>query len=102
MPEAHEIQSPYPGLRPFEPHEAAIFFGRERHVGRLLEIFLRERFLAVIGPSGSGPYDPESIMSYAHPSSWFTDGREVKGGKTLSESDKRFIAELYPRDRPPK
>ncbi|HVQ74009.1 MAG TPA: hypothetical protein VMT79_00565 [Candidatus Binatia bacterium] len=54
MPEAHEIQSPYPGLRPFEPHEAAIFFGRERHVGRLLEILLRERFLAVIGPSGSG------------------------------------------------
>ncbi|SDC44244.1 hypothetical protein SAMN05444679_10378 [Variovorax sp. CF079] len=46
--------SPYPGLRPFGEAEAGIFFGRERHVGRLLEILQRERFLAVIGPSGSG------------------------------------------------
>ena len=48
------VTAPYPGLRPFEFHEAEIFFGREQHVDRLLEILQRERFLAVIGPSGSG------------------------------------------------
>jgi hypothetical protein len=54
MPEALEVTAPYPGLRPFEPHEAEIFFGRENHVDRLLEILQRTRFLAVIGPSGCG------------------------------------------------
>ena len=46
--------SPYPGLRPFASHEADIFFGRETHTDRLLEILKRERFLAIVGPSGSG------------------------------------------------
>src|SRR6185436_16532047 len=49
-----EVKAPYPGLRPFEPHEAEIFFGREAHTDRLLEILQRERFLAVLGPSGAG------------------------------------------------
>lgn len=47
-------ERPYPGLRPFEDSEAGIFFGREGHRNRLLEILRRERFLAVVGPSGSG------------------------------------------------
>jgi hypothetical protein len=54
MPEILEVTAPYPGLRPFEQHEAGIFFGRENHVDRLLEILQRTRFLAVIGPYGSG------------------------------------------------
>jgi energy-coupling factor transporter ATP-binding protein EcfA2 len=54
MPEVLEVTAPYPGLRPFEPHEAEIFFGRENHVDRLLEILQKTRFLAVIGPSGCG------------------------------------------------
>jgi WD40 repeat protein/predicted nucleic acid-binding protein len=49
-----DIPCPYPGLRPFEPHEGEIFFGREAHTDRLLEILQRERLLAVIGPSGCG------------------------------------------------
>ena len=48
------VTAPYPGLRPFEPYEGEVFFGREGHTDRLLEILQRERFLAVIGPSGSG------------------------------------------------
>ena len=54
MFEFREVAMPYPGLRPFEPHESAIFFGREGHTDRLLEILQRERFLAVVGPSGCG------------------------------------------------
>ena len=37
-----------------EFREAGIFSGREQHTDRLLEILQLERFLAVIGPSGSG------------------------------------------------
>ena len=45
---------PYPGLRPFEPHEADIFFGRKQHVTDLMKRLKHHRFLAVVGPSGCG------------------------------------------------
>ncbi|MEY2633099.1 MAG: hypothetical protein RIR00_1753 [Pseudomonadota bacterium] len=50
----HEVTAPYPGLRPFEPFEGEIFFGREGHTDRLLEILQAQGFLSVIGPSGGG------------------------------------------------
>jgi serine/threonine protein kinase/ABC-type glycerol-3-phosphate transport system substrate-binding protein/DNA-binding SARP family transcriptional activator len=50
--------NPYKGLRAFEEGDAADFFGRERLVERLLTRLggsgTRGRFLAVLGPSGSG------------------------------------------------
>jgi hypothetical protein len=54
MLDLRSVTTPYPGLRPFEAWEGEIFFGREAHTDRLLDILRRERFLAVIGPSGSG------------------------------------------------
>jgi hypothetical protein len=54
MSEFRQVTRPYPGLRPFESWEAEIFFGRESHTDRLLEILQQQRFLTVIGPSGSG------------------------------------------------
>jgi hypothetical protein len=46
--------NPFPGLRPFEPEEDHLFFGRERETDELLRRLRRSRFLAVIGASGSG------------------------------------------------
>ena len=54
MVKEHSAERPYPGLRPFEPWEGDIFFGREAHTDRLLEILHDRHFLTVIGPSGSG------------------------------------------------
>ena len=54
MAEFHEVTRPYPGLRPFESWEGEVFFGREEHTNRLLDILQQQRFLVVIGPSGSG------------------------------------------------
>src|ERR1044071_5032922 len=54
MWEYRPTERPYPGLRPFEPWEADIFFGRETHTDRLLDILQREHFVSVTGPSGSG------------------------------------------------
>ena len=51
---------PYPGLAPFGRRDAAVFFGREEEAGRLIELlqptvrFDRGRFVAIVGPSGSG------------------------------------------------
>ena len=47
-------RSPYPGLAPFTPEEADLFFGREDMVERCLELFEKERFVAVVGASGRG------------------------------------------------
>jgi formylglycine-generating enzyme required for sulfatase activity len=46
--------SPFPGLRPFTPHDAAIFFGRTLETAALLDRLRQEHFVAVIGASGSG------------------------------------------------
>ncbi len=46
--------SPYPGLRAFTEDESALFFGRTPEINALLDILSNNRFLAVIGASGSG------------------------------------------------
>jgi WD40 repeat protein/serine/threonine protein kinase len=55
---AREIRNPYKGLRAFLEADAGDFFGREtvtdRLVQRLAEDDEAARFLAVVGPSGSG------------------------------------------------
>ncbi|MEV6880072.1 hypothetical protein [Amycolatopsis sp. NPDC051128] len=52
-PEAGEIP-PYVGLAAFTPADAGRFFGRERLVEKLAGRLSRQRFLAVLGASGSG------------------------------------------------
>src|SRR4051812_34903248 len=53
-------RSPYPGLVPFAPEDAAVFFGRHQETHRLVELLTPTlqhgpgRFVAVVGPSGSG------------------------------------------------
>ena len=53
-----EDRNPYKGLRAFSEADAGDFHGRERLVGRLVELFARNdtagRIAAVVGPSGIG------------------------------------------------
>ena len=46
--------NPFPGLRPFEPEEDHLFFGREQEIDELLRRLRAARLLAIIGSSGSG------------------------------------------------
>jgi tetratricopeptide (TPR) repeat protein len=46
--------NPFPGLRPFEPDEDHLFFGREKEIDDLLRRLRFNRFLAVVGTSGCG------------------------------------------------
>ena len=46
--------NPYKGLRAFEEGDAQDFFGREELVEELIKRVKQTRFLAVVGPSGSG------------------------------------------------
>jgi WD40 repeat protein/energy-coupling factor transporter ATP-binding protein EcfA2 len=53
-------RAPYPGLEPFAAEDAAVFFGRDQEIDRLLELLQPTlqrgagRFVAIVGPSGSG------------------------------------------------
>ncbi len=53
-----DVSNPYKGLRPFQEADASDFFGREsliqQLISRLGDDFAYSRFLAVVGPSGSG------------------------------------------------
>ena len=46
--------NPFVGLRPFESGDTHLFFGRDRQIDELLTRLRSERFVAVLGTSGSG------------------------------------------------
>lgn len=47
-------ENPYKGLRPFDEGDAEDFFGREHLVETIEQRIVTERFVVVVGPSGSG------------------------------------------------
>ncbi|MFI6362196.1 AAA family ATPase [Nocardia sp. NPDC050630] len=53
-------RSPYPGLEPFTPLDAAVFFGRSLQIEEIVDRMnpaagvYAHRFITVVGPSGSG------------------------------------------------
>lgn len=49
----HDI-NPFPGLRPFTSEESHLFFGREGQVDEIVNNLEKNRFIAVVGASGSG------------------------------------------------
>jgi excinuclease UvrABC ATPase subunit len=46
--------NPFPGLRPFSSQESHLFFGREGQVDEIVNNLRKNRFVAVVGASGSG------------------------------------------------
>src|SRR5262249_16814322 len=49
-----KLENPYPGLRHFETEESHLFFGRDQQIAELVSRLERNRFVAVVGVSGSG------------------------------------------------
>ena len=45
---------PYPGMVPFRAKDARFFYGREDEIEQMLQHLRHQRYLWVIGPSGSG------------------------------------------------
>ena len=44
----------YPGVRPFEAGDSALFFGRDRDIADLYEMIRAERLVVLFGKSGYG------------------------------------------------
>lgn len=54
MTKAEDVFNPFPGLRPFVFNDEKYYFGRDGQVKKVIEKVLTQRFVALIGSSGSG------------------------------------------------
>jgi formylglycine-generating enzyme required for sulfatase activity/energy-coupling factor transporter ATP-binding protein EcfA2 len=88
-----ELANPYQGLRAFQEADADRFFGRTALVERLLQQLdadvVEARFLAVVGPSGSGK--SSVVKAGLIPA--------LRQGQ-LPDSEKWFITEMFPGTHP--
>jgi len=79
---------PYPGLRPFEPEEWSIFFGREPMIDEVIDRLARTRLVLIHGASGSGKSSlvragvlPKLARQYQrHGAPWLTCAMRPSGG----------------------
>ncbi len=51
---SNKLKNPFPGLRPFGIDECHLFFGRENQVDEILLKLAQNRFISLLGYSGSG------------------------------------------------
>lgn len=88
-----EPENPYKGLRPFQAGDVLDFFGREAFVARMLERMSEphrfSRFLAIVGPSGSGK--SSLVRAGLIPALW-------RG--QLPGSERWFVVDMIPGTRP--
>ncbi len=82
--------NPFPGLRPFTQEEDYLFFGREEQTLELLQRLGSNRFVAVVGTSGSGK---SSLVRCGLLS-------ELLGGKMLEAGASWEIAVTHPGGNP--
>ena len=82
---ALEARNPYKGLRAFAEDDAEDFFGRETLTEHLVERLAQTRFLAVVGPSGSGK--SSVVRAGLLP--------RLRAG-ALPGSERWYIAEMFP------
>ena len=82
--------NPFPGLRPFTQEEDYLFFGREEQTIELLQRLGGNRFVAVVGTSGSGK---SSLVRCGLLS-------ELLGGKMLQAGAAWEIAVTHPGGNP--
>ena len=88
-----EPENPYKGLRAFQAGDAQEFFGRDKLTKKLLKRLQEDveyrRFLAVVGPSGSGK--SSVVKAGLIPALWRGE---------LSGSDSWYIVDLLPGKHP--
>lgn len=89
--ESFQPANPYKGLRAFKPADHDDFFGQEKLIAKLISRLDEKdaRFLAVVGPSGSGK--SSVVKAGLIPALWRGD---------LAGSEHWFVADMLPGSRP--
>jgi WD40 repeat protein/serine/threonine protein kinase len=94
-PVVKELYNPYKGLRSFQEADAEDFYGREGLVEQLISSVADSRFLAVVGPSGSGK--SSAVKAGLIPA--LRQG-VIPSRDSQARSDKWFVAEMTPGTHP--
>ena len=70
------IRCPYPGMAPFQADDARFFYGRVNEINDMLQRLRHQRFLVVIGDSGSGKSSliNAGLLPRLHESTFFPPG----------------------------
>lgn len=92
----HEHQSPRARLKWNRAEVYRVFSGPPNFWSKAdidFNIFKRYSILT----TNSTEFDPDSIMLYGFPASMFLDGKGTRSNKLISDRDKQFIAEMYPK-----
>lgn len=89
FPTVAEVYNPYKGLRAFQEADADDFFGREALTQQLIDHLADTRFLALVGPSGSGK--SSAVKAGLIPA--------LREG-AIPGSEKWFVAEMVPGTHP--
>jgi hypothetical protein len=92
----HEHQSPKARLKWNKAEVYRVFTGPPNFWSKAdidFNIFKRYSILW----TNSTEFDPGSIMLYGFPASMFLDRKGTKSNKALSDRDKQFIAQMYPK-----
>lgn len=93
MPDDVHLQNPYKGLCAFQAADYQDFFGREKVIEKLVKRLADDtphvRFLAVVGPSGSGK--SSLVKAGLIPALWRGD---------IPGSEKWFVVEMLPGSNP--
>lgn len=84
-----EVANPYKGLRAYTEADEDLFFGRQNLINQLLDHLDGNRFLAVVGPSGSGK--SSVVRAGLIPA--------LRKG-SLPGSDDWFITDMFPGTHP--
>jgi len=88
---------PYPGMVPFSAKDARFFYGREDEIGQMLQHLRHQRYLWVIGPSGSGKSSLvfAGLLPGLNESSYFSSGYWlVRSMRPGSQPTKEFAVTL--------
>ena len=97
LPTAMIDGNPYKGLRAFQEGDAELFFGRTELIKQLIDQLQSSRFLAIVGPSGSGKSSVVKaglVPKLRKPALSLTKGGEV------ARSEEWFIVEMVPSSHP--
>jgi WD40 repeat protein/serine/threonine protein kinase len=84
-----DVANPYKGLHPYMEADQDLFFGRQNLITQLLQGIAESRFMAVVGPSGSGK--SSVVRAGLIPA--------LRQG-ALPKSDTWFISEMFPGTHP--
>src|SRR5262249_19760317 len=82
--------NPYVGLRPFFERDSLYFFGREAQTTELLKVLREQRFLGVVGSSGSGK--SSLVCAGLQPA--------LRGGFLVGDRDRWRIVQMKPGGAP--